>query len=73
VVAFPPIAFPVAFSRPDSAAPGWSIVAGLGARPRLLSNFLSGYIGKTWGRFGQKGKPNKWVAYRALKLLKSLE
>lgn len=30
------------------------------------------YRGKTWGTFGLKGKPNKWVTYRVLKLLKSL-
>ena len=30
------------------------------------------YSGKTWGNFGRKGEPNKWVTYRALKMLKSL-
>jgi hypothetical protein len=27
------------------------------------------YAGKTWGDFGPKGKPNKWVTYRAVKVL----
>lgn len=30
------------------------------------------YTGKTWGNYGERGKPNKWVTYRALKLLKKL-
>lgn len=29
------------------------------------------YAGKTWVGFGPKGKPNKWVTYRALKVLKA--
>ena len=29
------------------------------------------YAGKTWVDFGLKGKPNKWVTYRALKALKT--
>jgi hypothetical protein len=28
------------------------------------------YTGKTWGNYGKKGKPNKWVTYRALRVLK---
>ncbi|OGG04841.1 hypothetical protein A2Z33_06055 [Candidatus Gottesmanbacteria bacterium RBG_16_52_11] len=28
------------------------------------------YSGKTWGNFGEKNRPNKWVTYRALKILK---
>jgi hypothetical protein len=31
------------------------------------------YQGKTWGNFGEKKQPNKWVTYRALKLLKMLD
>jgi len=31
------------------------------------------YAGKTWGNFGEKKKPNKWVTYRALKLIKELD
>jgi len=31
------------------------------------------YSGKTWGSYGEKGQPNKWVTYRVLKLLKSLD
>ncbi len=27
------------------------------------------YTGKTWVDFGPKGKPNKWVTYRAMKVL----
>lgn len=34
-------------------------------------NLEHDYNGKTWGNFGEKGKPNKWVTYRALKVLKS--
>jgi hypothetical protein len=30
------------------------------------------YAGKTWVDFGQKGRPNKWVTLRALRLLQSL-
>jgi hypothetical protein len=30
------------------------------------------YTGKTWGGFGKKGEPNKWVTYRVLRLLKLL-
>lgn len=30
------------------------------------------YAGKTWVNFGEKGKPNKWVTYRVLKMLKSI-
>ena len=29
------------------------------------------YTGKTWTDFGTRGKPNKWVTYRALKVLKA--
>lgn len=29
------------------------------------------YSGKTWVEFGEKKKPNKWVTYRALKVLKN--
>jgi hypothetical protein len=29
------------------------------------------YAGKTWGGFGEKGKPSKWVTYRVLMLLKN--
>ena len=29
------------------------------------------YTGKTWADFGTRGKPNKWVTYRALKVLKA--
>jgi hypothetical protein len=29
------------------------------------------YIGKTWLDFGEKGKPNKWVTLRALRVLKA--
>lgn len=28
------------------------------------------YLGKTWGDYGQKGQPNKWVTLRALRVLK---
>lgn len=35
-------------------------------------NLEYSYAGKTWGDYGEKGKPNKWVTYRALKVLKSL-
>jgi hypothetical protein len=31
------------------------------------------YQGKTWGNFGEKKQPNKWVTYRALRLLKMLD
>jgi hypothetical protein len=30
------------------------------------------YSGKTWGDFGEKNQPNKWVTYRVLKILKNL-
>ena len=30
------------------------------------------YAGKTWGGFGKKGEPNKWVTFRVLRLLKIL-
>jgi hypothetical protein len=30
------------------------------------------YNGKTWVDFGVKKQPNKWVTYRALKVLKGL-
>lgn len=29
------------------------------------------YAGKTWGNYGKKKEPNKWVTYRALKVLKA--
>ena len=29
------------------------------------------YAGKTWGKFGDKKQPNKWVTLRALKVLKA--
>jgi hypothetical protein len=29
------------------------------------------YAGKTWGRFGPKGQPNKWVTLRALSALRA--
>lgn len=31
------------------------------------------YNGKTWGDFGEKHKPSKWVTYRVLKVLKMVE
>ena len=31
------------------------------------------YTGKTWGGFGVKKQPNKWVTLRALRVLKALE
>lgn len=31
------------------------------------------YPGKTWGNYGKKNQPNKWVTYRVLKVLKSLQ
>lgn len=31
------------------------------------------YAGKTWGNDGEKKKPNKWVTYRVLKLIKELD
>lgn len=31
------------------------------------------YAQKTWGNYGEKGQPNKWVTYRALRILKSLQ
>ncbi len=31
------------------------------------------YAGKTWGNYGEKGKPNKWITYRALKMLKNFK
>ena len=31
------------------------------------------YTGKTWGDFGVKKQPNKWVTLRALRVLKALE
>jgi len=30
-----------------------------------------GYAGKTWGDFGRKGEPNKWVTLRALRVLQA--
>ena len=30
------------------------------------------YIGKTWGNFGRKKQPNKWVTLRALRALKAV-
>jgi hypothetical protein len=33
-------------------------------------NLEYSYTGKTWGNFGEKGEPNKWVTLRALKVLK---
>jgi hypothetical protein len=30
------------------------------------------YTGKTWLDFGGKNLPNKWVTYRALRVLKSV-
>ena len=30
------------------------------------------YNGKTWGNFGRKNQPNKWVTLRALRVLKSV-
>jgi hypothetical protein len=30
-----------------------------------------GYTGKTWGEYGNKGEVNKWVTYRATKLLRA--
>lgn len=59
---------------------------GLGADPRLSNalEFIANkqdihgrwlleydYSGKTWVDFGEKKKPNKWVTYRALKVLKN--
>jgi hypothetical protein len=35
-------------------------------------NLEYNYSGKIWSNFGRKGKPNKLVTYRALKVLKSL-
>lgn len=29
------------------------------------------YTGKTWGEYGQKGQPNKWVTLRVLQVLKA--
>jgi hypothetical protein len=29
------------------------------------------YTGKTWVDFGPKKQPNKWVTYRALRVLKT--
>ena len=58
---------------------------GLGADPRLSNalEFISNkqdvngrwsleydYSGKTWVDFGEKKKPNKWVTYRAINLLR---
>jgi hypothetical protein len=31
------------------------------------------YTGKTWGNYGVKNKPNKWVTHRALRVLKLSE
>lgn len=31
------------------------------------------YTGKTWGDYGQKKKPSKWVTYRVMKFLKSVD
>jgi hypothetical protein len=36
-------------------------------------NMEYNYTGKTWVNFGTKGKPNKWVTLRALKVLKGIE
>jgi hypothetical protein len=30
------------------------------------------YAGKTWGDFGRKKQPNKWVTLRALRVLKAV-
>ena len=30
------------------------------------------YAGKTWGEWGEKKKPNKWVTLRALRIIKHL-
>jgi hypothetical protein len=30
------------------------------------------YTGKTWGDFGRKKQPNKWVTLRALRALKAV-
>jgi hypothetical protein len=30
------------------------------------------YAGKTWGNYGLKKQPNKWVTLRALRVLKTL-
>jgi hypothetical protein len=29
------------------------------------------YAGKTWGNYGRKKQPNKWVTLRALKVIKN--
>lgn len=62
--------------------------AGYGSDPRLRNaiDYISGkqdvmgrwlleydYTGKTWGTYGEKGKPNKWVTHRALKVLSMLK
>jgi len=31
------------------------------------------YKDKTWGNYGKKGQPNKWVTLRALRVLKAVE
>jgi hypothetical protein len=31
------------------------------------------YAGKTWGNYGTKGQPNKWVTLRALRVLKAVD
>lgn len=31
------------------------------------------YASKTWGNYGPKNKPNKWVTWRALRVLKAVE
>lgn len=31
------------------------------------------YSGKTWGNYGVKGNPNKWVTLRALRVLKNID
>lgn len=30
------------------------------------------YNGKTWGNYGEKNQPNKWVTYRAIRVLKQI-
>jgi len=63
------------------------VALGLGNDPRLASLFHLiqekadengrwileyDYSGKTWGNYGNKGKPNKWVTLRALRVLGAL-
>jgi hypothetical protein len=31
------------------------------------------YAGKTWGEWGNKKEPNKWVTLRALRVIKHLD